>query len=85
MSSKIITYNFVSFKKIYFNSELLAKESKLYMVMEKGDSDLHKILSTYKTNLPLYVLMNFWYQMLQSVSYIHQNGKFVKQMILFNL
>ncbi|XP_055849539.1 dual specificity protein kinase Ttk [Episyrphus balteatus] len=57
-----------------YEYELLAKESKLYMVMEKGDSDLHKILSTYKTNLPLYVLMNFWYQMLQSVSYIHQNG-----------
>ncbi|XP_055904169.1 probable serine/threonine-protein kinase mps1 [Eupeodes corollae] len=57
-----------------YEYELLAKESKLYMVMEKGDSDLHKILSSYKTNLPLYVLMNFWYQMLQSVSYIHQNG-----------
>lgn len=57
-----------------YEYELLAKESKLYMVMEKGDSDLHKILSTYKSNLPLYVLMNFWYQMLQSVSYIHQNG-----------
>lgn len=42
--------------------------------MEKGDSDLHKILQSYTTNLPLYVLTNFVYQMLQAVNYIHQNG-----------
>lgn len=42
--------------------------------MEKGDSDLHKILQSYTTNLPLYVLTNFLYQMLQAVNYIHQNG-----------
>lgn len=42
--------------------------------MEVGDSDLHKILSNYKSNLPLYTLVNFWYQILQSVDYIHANG-----------
>ncbi|XP_020715854.1 probable serine/threonine-protein kinase mps1 isoform X2 [Ceratitis capitata] len=57
-----------------YDYQLLRKESRLFLVMEKGDSDLHKILQTYTTNLPLYVLMNFWYQMLQAVNYIHQNG-----------
>ncbi|TMW53107.1 hypothetical protein DOY81_001835 [Sarcophaga bullata] len=57
-----------------YEYQLLQKESKLFLVMEKGDSDLHKILQSYTTNLPLYVLTNFLYQMLQAVNYIHQNG-----------
>ncbi|XP_058974222.1 dual specificity protein kinase TTK-like [Musca domestica] len=57
-----------------YEYQLLRKESKLFLVMEKGDSDLHKILQSYTTNLPLYVLTNFVYQMLQAVNYIHQNG-----------
>ncbi|XP_049305179.1 dual specificity protein kinase TTK isoform X3 [Bactrocera dorsalis] len=57
-----------------YEYQLLRNESRLFLVMEKGDSDLHKILQTYTTNLPLYVLMNFWYQILQAVNYIHQNG-----------
>jgi serine/threonine-protein kinase TTK/MPS1 len=44
------------------------------MVMEKGDSDLHKTLQNFKGDLPLYTLMTYWYQMLQSVNYIHENG-----------
>lgn len=43
------------------------------MVMEKGDSDLRKVLQAYKTSLPLYTLMSFWHQMLQCVDYIHKN------------
>lgn len=39
--------------------------------MEKGDSDLRNLLHTHKTTMPLYTLMNLWYQMLQSVNYIH--------------
>uniref|UniRef100_A0A1B0A8N3 Protein kinase domain-containing protein n=1 Tax=Glossina pallidipes TaxID=7398 RepID=A0A1B0A8N3_GLOPL len=54
--------------------QLLQKESRLFMVMEKGDSDLNKILQSYSTDLPLYILTNFLYQMLQAVDYIHQNG-----------
>ncbi len=50
------------------------EKSILYMVMEKGDSDLHKILQSFQKDIPLYTLMNFWYQMLQSVDYIHKNG-----------
>lgn len=52
----------------------LPQKSILYMVMEKGDSDLHKILQTYTTHIPLYSLVNYWYQILQAVNYIHQNG-----------
>lgn len=59
---------------LFLYSQLLEKESKLFLVMEKGDSDLHKILQNYTTSLPLYVLTNFLYQMLQAVNYIHKNG-----------
>jgi serine/threonine-protein kinase TTK/MPS1 len=52
----------------------LPEKSSLYMVMEKGESDLHKILQGYRTHIPLYTLVSFWYQMLQAVNYIHQNG-----------
>ena len=44
------------------------------MIMEKGDCDLHKILQSFKSDLPLYNLISFWYQMLQCVNYIHENG-----------
>ncbi|KAH8291748.1 hypothetical protein KR054_000098, partial [Drosophila jambulina] len=57
-----------------YDYQLLREESKLYMVMEKGDCDLNKILQNYTTNLPLYSLTNILYQMLQAVNYIHQHG-----------
>ncbi|KAH8374812.1 hypothetical protein KR200_006355, partial [Drosophila serrata] len=57
-----------------YDYQLLREESKLYMVMEKGDCDLNKILQSYTTNLPLYSLTNILYQMLQAVNYIHQHG-----------
>lgn len=40
--------------------------------MEKGESDLRKILQTYNSSLPLYTLMSYWHQMLESVAYIHK-------------
>lgn len=40
--------------------------------MEKGESDLRKILQTYNSSLPLYTLMTYWHQMLESVGYIHR-------------
>ena len=43
--------------------------------MERGESDLHQILRTYESDIPLYVLSKFWYQILLSVNYIHENGK----------
>ncbi|XP_055301906.1 dual specificity protein kinase TTK [Sitodiplosis mosellana] len=51
---------------------LISSENLLYMVMEKGDSDLRKILQTYNSSLPLYTLMSYWHQMLESVGYIHK-------------
>lgn len=53
----------------------LPSQSILYMVMEKGESDLNKILMTHTDLLPLYEMLNYWHQMLQSVDYIHKNGK----------
>lgn len=52
----------------------LPEKNILYMVMEKGESDLHKILQGYRTHLPLYTLVKYWHQMLQAVNYIHANG-----------
>lgn len=52
----------------------LPEKNILYMVMEKGESDLHKILQGFQTQIPLYTLLNYWYEMLQAVNYIHQNG-----------
>lgn len=52
----------------------LPEKNILYMVMEKGESDLHKILQGFRTQIPLYTLLNYWYEMLQAVNYIHQNG-----------
>ncbi|XP_037956822.1 probable serine/threonine-protein kinase mps1 isoform X2 [Teleopsis dalmanni] len=57
-----------------FDYHLLRTESKLFMIMEKGDSDLHKILQGYTTNLPLYTLISYLHQMLEAVNYIHQSG-----------
>ncbi|EDW34549.1 GL21521 [Drosophila persimilis] len=57
-----------------YDYQLLREESKLYVVMEKGDSDLNKILQSYTTNLPAYSLMSILYQMLQAVNYIHLHG-----------
>lgn len=63
-------HNF-QFVQFHF-SALLSSESLLYMVMEKGDSDLRKILLTYNSSLPLYTLMTYWHQMLEAVGYIHK-------------
>lgn len=52
----------------------MPSERILYMVMEKGESDLHKILQGYRTHIPLYTLMLYWHQMLEAVDYIHRNG-----------
>lgn len=46
----------------------------LYVVMEKGDADLHNVLQSCTGDLPLFRLMQFWHEMLQAVHYIHQNG-----------
>ncbi|CRL02089.1 CLUMA_CG015142, isoform A [Clunio marinus] len=57
-----------------FDYAHLPKKRILYMVMEKGESDLHKILQGFRTHIPLYTMISYWHQMLQAVHYIHQNG-----------
>lgn len=57
-----------------YDYQHVPEKRQLIMVMEKGDSDLHKILQNYKDYIPLHQLMRFWYEMLQCVNYIHKNG-----------
>lgn len=52
----------------------LPEANQLFLVMEKGDCDLHKILQNYRKDIPLYTLMQIWYQMVQCVHYIHEHG-----------
>lgn len=49
-------------------------QKRLYMVMEKGECDFHRVLQSHRGEIPLYSLMKYWYQMLQAVGYIHENG-----------
>lgn len=42
--------------------------------MEKGETDLHKVLLTFKTDIPSFTLMRYWYEMLLAVDFIHQRG-----------
>ncbi|XP_049285760.1 dual specificity protein kinase Ttk isoform X1 [Anopheles funestus] len=52
----------------------IPEASQLFLVMEKGESDLHRILQGYTSDIPLHTLMNIWYQMVQCVHYIHGEG-----------
>ncbi|XP_055695442.1 dual specificity protein kinase TTK [Lutzomyia longipalpis] len=49
-------------------------DSILYIAMEKGEQDLNAILKEFEQNLPVYKIMDFWYQMLKCVQYIHSCG-----------
>lgn len=44
------------------------------MIMECGDTDLHRVLHQYSSYIPLHKLMRYWHEMLLSVQYIHANG-----------
>lgn len=61
-------------KSIIFEcfSSIEPSEKLMYVLMEKGDSDLRRILQGYKTSLPLYTLMSYWHQMLLAVQHIHK-------------
>uniref|UniRef100_A0A182M6B0 Protein kinase domain-containing protein n=1 Tax=Anopheles culicifacies TaxID=139723 RepID=A0A182M6B0_9DIPT len=52
----------------------IPEASQLFLVMEKGESDLHRILQGYTADIPLYTLISIWYQMVQCVHYIHGEG-----------
>ncbi|XP_053670823.1 uncharacterized protein LOC128721125 [Anopheles nili] len=52
----------------------IPEAGQLFLVMEKGECDLHRILQGYTADIPLYTLMSIWYQMVQCVHYIHENS-----------
>ncbi|XP_052868625.1 dual specificity protein kinase TTK [Anopheles cruzii] len=52
----------------------IPEAGQLFLVMEKGECDLHRILQGYSKDIPLYSLMSIWYQMVQCVHYIHDHG-----------
>lgn len=58
---------------IHFSAHI-PSEKKLYMVMERGESDLHHVLQSYESIIPCYTLVTYFHQMLLCVKYIHQNG-----------
>lgn len=42
--------------------------------MEVGETDLHKVLKSYESDIPLTRIISYWHQMLTAVKYIHING-----------
>ncbi|XP_035781296.1 dual specificity protein kinase TTK-like [Anopheles albimanus] len=52
----------------------IPEAGQLFLVMEKGECDLHRILQTYTKDIPLYSLVSIWHQMVQCVHYIHEKG-----------
>ncbi|XP_003241140.2 dual specificity protein kinase TTK-like [Acyrthosiphon pisum] len=56
-----------------FDSQYTVKEKILYMVMEKGDTDLSKLIRSTK-NMSVHMIMYYWTEMLTTVSEIHAKG-----------
>ncbi|KAL4099034.1 hypothetical protein QTP88_023535 [Uroleucon formosanum] len=56
-----------------FDSQYTVKDKILYMVMEKGDTDLSKLIRNTK-NMSVHMIMYFWTEMLTTVSEIHAKG-----------
>lgn len=51
----------------------------LYIVMEKGETDLSRLIKTIsKTNqIPIITILYYWIEILRAVKYIHENGKLI--------
>jgi len=60
--------------KINYFSQYIIKEKILYMVMEKGDTDLSKLIRNTK-NMSVHMIMYYWSEMLITVNEIHAKGK----------
>ncbi|XP_022171655.1 dual specificity protein kinase TTK-like [Myzus persicae] len=56
-----------------FDSQYSINEKILYMVMEKGDTDLSKLIRCTK-NMSVHMIMYYWTEMLTTVSEIHAKG-----------
>lgn len=56
-------------------SEQLKEKHELYVVLERGVTDLSKIIKHLAArHLPLHKLMYYWMEMLYAVQQIHKNG-----------
>lgn len=56
-----------------FDSQYTTKEKILYMVMEKGDTDLSKLIRNTK-QMSVHMIMYYWSEMLITVNEIHAKG-----------
>lgn len=57
---------------------MVHKEKVLYVILEKGEADLAKILkdlSNANRHLNMHMLIYYWMEMLYAVKQIHENGK----------
>lgn len=59
--------------KHYYFSQYTTKEKILYMVMEKGDTDLSKLIRNTK-RMSVHMIMYYWSEMLITVNEIHAKG-----------
>ncbi|XP_028130354.1 dual specificity protein kinase Ttk [Diabrotica virgifera virgifera] len=60
-----------------YDYQISEAEKKLYMVLEKGGEEFSTVLKNLgsnKANIPLYMLLFYWMEMLQAVSQIHSHG-----------
>lgn len=57
-----------------YSSQFTTKEKILYMVMEKGDTDLSKLIRNTK-NMSVHMIIYYWSEMLNIVNEIHTKGK----------
>lgn len=64
---------FIVFILFCSRSELLESKQQLLVVLEKGMTDLAKIIKQNK-QLPFYRIKYFWMEMLHAVKQIHDNG-----------
>ena len=62
---------------LYFNSEYVEDTQKLYIVMEKGQTDLSQLMKNIsQTNpVPISTIIYYWTEILTAVKHIHDNGK----------
>lgn len=63
-------------------SQYSIKEKILYMVMEKGDTDLSKLIRSTK-HMSVFMIMYYWSEMLNTVNQIHEKGKRLLNIIIF--
>lgn len=59
---------------IHFFSQYTSKEKILYMVMERGDTDLSKLIRSTK-HMSVHMIMYYWSEMLTTVNEVHSKGK----------